>query len=53
MKKLLDQFERNKEWADLVNWLNKINDVLKSGGLKKIPSEEILAKRLCIFLYDS
>lgn len=46
IKKLLDQFERNKEWADLVNWLNKINEALKTPGLKRIPSEEILAKRL-------
>ncbi len=46
LKRLLEQFEKNKEWADLVNWLNKVNDTLSMPGLRQIPQEDILAKRL-------
>lgn len=55
LRKLLDLFDRNKEWADIVNWLNKLNEVIKSPGLKRIPNEEILAKRLCMIfdIYSS
>ena len=46
LKKWLKQFEQCKEWADLVNWLTSLNQLLKQGKIHRIANEEILAKRL-------
>eukprot|EP00826_Nyctotherus_ovalis_P021515 TRINITY_DN16966_c0_g1_i2.p3 TRINITY_DN16966_c0_g1~~TRINITY_DN16966_c0_g1_i2.p3 ORF type:complete len:117 (+),score=3.85 TRINITY_DN16966_c0_g1_i2:78-428(+) len=50
LKRVIESFEKNKEWADLVSWLSKLNEALRNPSLEQIPSEEILAKRLCTIL---
>ncbi len=46
LKRLLKDFEKNKEWADLVNWLTGLNQLLRHTKIKTLPNECILAKRL-------
>ncbi len=43
---MLNQFERAKDWSDLINWLQKVGKALKK--CKTIPHRETLSKRLGI-----
>lgn len=41
---MLNQFEKAKDWSDLINWLQKVFKALKKS--KYIPLKDVLSKRL-------
>lgn len=43
---VLKDFERNREWADIGNWLYKFEEVLKNQAFTYLPEKLIVGKRL-------
>lgn len=43
---MLRDFERNREWADIGNWLYKLEEVLKGQSFTQLPERLIIGKRL-------
>jgi len=43
---VLKDFERNREWADIGNWLYKLEEVLKGQSFVQLPERLIIGKRL-------
>lgn len=47
LKKRLDEFGKTMEWADIVHWLNRLNEDLVQVRVRDFEQKELLAKRLC------
>jgi hypothetical protein len=43
---VLKDFEKNREWADIGNWLYKLEEVLKGQSFSQLPEKLIIGKRL-------
>ena len=43
---LLKEFEKNREWADIGNWLYRLQQTLADKKFKELPHQVNLAKRL-------